>query len=475
MKRGARTSMQRKDADPRSEMIGPSLDGTGRKPEDKGEGVSSCTAERDSTDLMNHQLMEAVVESESMQTAWRRVRGNKGAAGVDRMTLAELGPYLRNNWAEIKVALLNGSYQPQGVRRVDIPKPGGKGSRMLGIPTVLDRLIQQAIHQVLKPIFEPGSSASSYGFRPGRSTHHALKAAQGHVSDGYRWVVDMDLEKFFDRVNHDILMSRLARRIKDKRILKLIRNYLQAGMMNEGIASQRSQGMPQGGPLCPLLSNILLDELDKELERRGHRFCRYADDVNVHVQSRRAGERVLSSVTRFLEKTLKLKVNQEKSAVDRPWKRRFLGYSITWHRKPKLKVAPQSVAKLKEELKRWFRAGRGRKLGRFLEPLKPFLRGWFNYFRLSEVKITFEKLDEWIRRRLRCILWRQWKRPRTRRKKLERLGLSKERAWKSSVNGRGPWWNSGASHMNQALPKRYFAKQGLISLLDSAVGSGNIS
>jgi RNA-directed DNA polymerase len=412
-------------------------------------------------------MMDAVVERENMIAALRRVKSNKGSAGVDDMSVDALDDFLREHWPRIRDELLEGRYHPAPVMRVEIPKPGGKGMRQLGIPTVLDRLIQQALHQVMQPVFDPHFSESSYGFRPGRSAHQAVLTAREHVSSGRRWVVDMDLEKFFDRVNHDILMSRVARRVKDKRVLGLIRKYLQAGVMEGGLVSQRTQGTPQGGPLSPLLSNILLDDLDKELERRGHVFCRYADDCNIYVQSRRAGERVLASISLFLEERLKLKVNQDKSAVSRPWKRKFLGYSMTSNLIPRLKVAPESVARLKAKLRILFRQGRGRNLGRFIqEDLAPLLRGWLNYFQLAQVKGVFEELDGWIRRKLRCILWRQWKRARTRAKNLMKRGSAEERAWKSATNGRGPWWNSGASHMNQALPAKYFDVLGLVSLLN---------
>ena len=336
--------------------------------------------------------------------------------------------------------------------------------RQLGIPTVVDRLIQQAIHQVLSPIFEPDFSESSYGFRPGRSAHQAVKQAREYVAEGRRWVVDIDLEKFFDRVNHDILMSRVARKVGDKRVLGLIRRYLQAGLMTDGVASPRVEGTPQGGPLSPLLSNILLDELDKELERRGHKFCRYADDCNIYVQTQASGERVLKSVTRFLSERLRLKVNAEKSAVGRPWQRKFLGYSITWEKKPRLKVAKESVQRFKGKLRGLFREGRGRNLKRFIEELTPVLRGWMNYFRLAEVKGIIDELDGWLRRKLRCLQWRQWKRTFTRAKALMKRGLEEVRAWKSATNGRGPWWNAGASHMNEAFPKSYFDRMGLVSL-----------
>lgn len=410
-------------------------------------------------------MMEAVVERENMFAALRRVKSNKGSAGVDGMSVDALEGYLREHWPRIKVELLNGCYQPEPVHRVEIPKPGGKGIRQLGIPTVLDRLIQQALHQVLQPVFDPYFSDSSYGFRPGRSAHQAVRTAREYAASGRSWVVDMDLEKFFDRVNHDILMSRLARRVKDKRVLGIVRRYLQAGVMDGGLVSRSTEGTPQGGPLSPLLSNILLDDLDKELERRGHAFCRYADDCNIYVRSKRAGESVLASISRFLEKGLKLKVNRDKSAVDSPSNRSFLGYSMTYHMQPRLKVAPASVARFKGKLRMLFRKGRGRNLGRFIqEDLISLIRGWLNYFRLAEVKGVFEELDGWIRRKLRCILWRQWKRAFTRARNLMKMGLSEERAWRSATNGRGPWWNSGASHMNQAIPKKYFDALGLTSL-----------
>ena len=390
---------------------------------------------------------------------------NSGAPGVDGMTVEDLLPYCRQHWARIREQLLSGTYVPQSVRRVDIPKPDGKGVRMLGIPTVLDRFIQQALLQVLSPIFDPTFSDASYGFRPGRSTHQAVQRARAHIAAGHRWVVDVDLEKFFDRVNHDVLMARVARRVKDTRVLLLIRRYLQAGMMEGGLVSPRTEGTPQGGPLSPLLSNILLDEWDRELERRGHRFVRYADDGNVYVRSQAAGERVLTSLERWLTQRLRLHVNRATSAVARPWTRKFLGYSVTWERTARLRVSPAAVARLKTKLRSLLRAGRGRRLADTIQELNLATRGWVVYFRLAEVRVTFEDLDKWLRRKLRCIVWRQWKRPPTRYRELRRHGLDQARARASAANGRGPWWNAGASHMHAAVPTAMLRRLGLVSLL----------
>ena len=455
------------DADRRDGMTAAFPEGRGRKPREHGTGASRVTADRGHSGTeANERLMELVVSRDNMLAAYRRVMANKGSAGVDDMPVEALMPHLREHWAAIKEDLLNGRHEPSPVRKVEIPKPGGKGMRLLGIPTVLDRLIQQALHQVLMPIFDPDFSGSSYGFRPGRSAHQAVLAAQAQVASGRRWVVDMDLEKFFDRVNHDVLMARVGRKVRDKRVLGLIGRYLRAGLMAGGTVTQRTQGTPQGGPLSPLLSNILLDDLDKELERRGHAFCRYADDCNIYVRSRRAGERVLASLTRFLDRRLKLTVNEAKSAVDRPWKRTFLGYAMTHHMKPRLKVAASSVVRFKAKLRRLFRRGRGRSVAKVIEEATPVLRGWIAYFRLAETKGVFEDLDGWFRRKLRAILWRQWKRPRTRVRKLMLRGLDEARACKSAHNGRGPWWNAGASHMNQAFPTSHFRNLGLTPMIE---------
>lgn len=459
--------MTNRDADSRVEIPDSHPEGSQRNWREEGLGASRVTAMREDSGPEAEQLLEAVVERKNMWSALKQVERNKGAAGVDQMTVEQLRAYLREHWSRIKEELLAGDYQPQPVRKVEIPKAGGQGMRMLGIPTVVDRLIQQALHQVLSPLFEPSFSETSYGFRPRRSAQQAVLKAREYVREGRRWVVDLDLEKFFDRVNHDVLMSRLARRIEDKRVLRLIRRYLQAGMMSNGLATARREGTPQGGPLSPLLSNILLDELDKELERRGHQFCRYADDCNIYVRSRSAGARVMKSLTKFLERRLRLKVNAEKSAVARPWERKFLGYSLTWHHQARLKVAASSVQRLKEKLREIFRRGKGRKLARLIEAeLTPLLRGWMNYFRLAEVKGIFEELDSWIRRKLRGLIWRRWKRPYTRAKSLMQRGLAKAQALKSAMNGRGPWWNAGAAHMHAAFPKSYFDRCGLLSLLD---------
>ena len=436
----------------------------GRNLPGTGAGAEVRTAAGGRTKPEALRLMEAVVERSNMLCAYERVVANEGAPGVDRLTVAELKPWLKAQWAKVRQALLAGEYMPAAVRKVDIPKPQG-GVRTLGIPTVVDRLIQQALHQVMQPLFEPEFSESSYGFRPGRNAHQAVEAARSYVAEGKRWVVDMDLEKFFDRVNHDVLMARVARKVKDKRVLKLIRRYLEAGLMEGGVASARTEGTPQGGPLSPLLSNILLTDLDRELEKRGHRFCRYADDCNIYVGSERSGQRVMTAITAFLERRLKLKVNADKSAVARPWQRKFLGYSMTWHREPKLRIAEPSRKRFAEKVRKALRAGRGRSLKRVIEDLNPLLRGWMSYFRLTEVKGALEELDGWIRHKLRTLLWRQWKRSYTRAQHLKRAGLSEARAWQSATNGRGPWWNGDASHMNAAYPKSWFDRMGLVSLL----------
>lgn len=453
----------------RAEMPDTAPGGSGRNLRGTGGGVSRATARRGNTCPETGNGMEVVVERENMRRAYRRVVGNRGSAGVDGMGVEELKPYLQEHWGRIRGEMLEGRYEPQPVLRVEIPKPGGKGVRKLGIPTVVDRLIQQAMHQVLSPLFDPDFSETSYGFRPGRRAHQAVVKAKEYVAEGKRWVVDIDLEKFFDRVNHDVLMSRVARKVKDKRVLRLIRRYLQAGIMEGGVVSQPERGTPQGGPLSPLLSNIILDDLDKELDRRRHHYCRYADDCNIYVGSKRAGERVMKSISGFLERRLRLQINREKSAVDRPWKRVFLGFSMTWDKVPRLRVAPSSVLRFKSNLKRAFRQGKGRNLSRFVEELKSVLQGWINYFQLTEVKNTFEELDGWIRRRLRCILWRQWKRSFARARNLMKRGLGEEQAWTSATNGRGPWWNSGAAHMNLAFPKSFFDQLGLVSLLDQVL------
>lgn len=448
---------------------GAQAEGSGRNSEGAAVRVEAETANhrRAKAELERESgLMETVCERGNLMLAYQRVVENKGAAGVDGIGIAEFKDHLKRHWPAIKAKLLAGEYIPQPVRRVDIPKPQG-GVRTLGIPTLTDRLIQQALHQVLSPIFEADFSGSSYGFRPGKNAHQAVKAAQQYVAEGRRVVVDMDLEKFFDRVNHDLLMARLTPKVGDGRVLRLIRRYLEAGMMAEGIVSPRTQGTPQGGPLSPLLSNILLTGLDRELESRGHVFCRYADDCNIYVRSQAAGERVMASIARFLADTLKLTVNLAKSAVAPPWKRKFLGYSLTWHKAPRLRIAPSSLERLEGKIREALKGARGRSLTHTIQEFNPVLRGWAAYFKLAKSKRALEELDGWIRRKLRCILWRQWKRPYTRAVNLMKAGLAEERAFRSAFNQRGPWWNSGASHMNQAFPKSFFDRLGLVSLLDT--------
>lgn len=409
--------------------------------------------------------IEQMIVRENLNLAWKKVRANKGAAGVDGLDIEATEERLRDDWPRIEAALLAGTYRPSPVRRVEIAKASG-GTRKLGVPTVTDRFVQQALRQVLAALFEPHFSGHSYGFRPARSAHQAVLAAREYQRQGKGWVVDLDLASFFDEVDHDLLIARVRRRVRDVRVIQLIRAYLNAGVMLGGLVQSTDKGTPQGGPLSPLLSNILLDDLDKELEKRGHAFCRYADDCNIYVASRRSGERVMASLIGYLEGTLKLKVNHAKSAVDRPVKRVFLGYSFTAQKDAKIRVPQKTCRKMREKLKELFSRGRGRNVGRLIhEALNPLLRGWMNYFRLSETKGFAEELDGWIRRRLRAILWRQWKKPATRRRRLRALGLDEDRARASAGNGHGAWVNSGGSHMHAALPAKAFTKMGLISLL----------
>ena len=429
-------------------------------------GAEADTAADGQTKAEGARQMAAVVERDNLWRADEPVVRNKGAAGVDGLTVAAFKAWLQQHWPPVRAALLAGEYMPRAVREVEIPKPNG-GVRLLGIPTVLDRLIQHALLQVLQPEFAPGFSEHSYGFCPGRNAWQAVRQAQNYLREGRRWVVDLDLEKFFDCVNHDILMSRLARKVRDERVLNLIRRYLEAGLIGGGIVSARTEVAPQGGPLSPLLSNILLTDLDRELERRGHKFCRYADDCNIYVRSEVAGRRAMAAITDYLERRLKLRVNREKSVVARPWDRKFLGYSFTWRRPMRLKIAEGSLKRLKDRVREIVAGNASRNLAVPISELNPALRGWMSYFRLTEVKGALQDLDGWVRRKLRCLLWRHWKRPATRNRKLQARGLDATRAWKSAGNGRGPWWNAGANHMNTAYPKSYFDALGLVSLLDT--------
>ena len=402
-------------------------------------------------------LMEAAVERSNMLCAYERVVKNKGAPGVDGLTVAAFKPWLQAHWPRVRQVLLAGEYMPAAVRKVEIPKPQG-GVRTLGIPTVLDRMIQQALHQVMQPLFEPEFCESSYGFRPGRSAHQAVKAARGYVAEGRRWTVDLDLEKFFDLVNHDVLMARVARKVKDERVLKLIRRYLEAGLMEGGVVSARTEGTPQGGPLSPLLSNILLTDLDRELEKRGYRFCRYADDCNIYVRSERAGQRVMASVSRFVERKLKLVVNRAKSAVARPAERKCLGYRLTAdERGSHLQVAPTSVARFREKVREVTRRRRGVSLQQVLVELRQYAYGWLNYFRYGEWNSLWRELDGWVRRRVRQYQWVLWKNPRTRRRELHRRGVTWQAAGVGSIQ---PWLAARLPAVQQALSNQHLAALG---------------
>lgn len=416
---------------------------------------------RRETSSLAQSVMEQICDRENLNRAYKKVKANKGAGGVDGMNIDELCRHLRAHREELLQSLLDGSYEPAAIRGVKIPKPGG-GERQLGIPTLTDRVVQQAIAQVLEPMFDSGFSESSYGFRPNRSAHQALKQAKAYVGDGYTWVVDMDLEKFFDRVNHDILMSRLARKIGDCRLLKIVRKFLTAGLMQDGICRERHEGTPQGGPLSPLLSNILLDELDKELERRGHKFCRYADDCNIYVRTKRAGERVLASIRAFLWKRLKLIVNEEKSAVAQVNERKFLGYSLRLD--GELKLAPQTIARVKARIRVLTKRNRGEALENIVAGLNSYLGGWLSYFRLVAGRKVLSELDAWIRRRLRCYRLKQRKRSWPIAQFLRGLGVGVKEAWHLAKSSKGWWRLSQTPQLHQAMPNTWFENLGLINL-----------
>lgn len=415
--------------------------------------------------MFNSHLMEAVCERSNLKAALKRVKQNKGAPGVDGMTVDELDAHLKGNWLNIKAQLLSGTYKPKPVRRVSIPKPNGKGSRLLGIPCVLDRFIEQALLQVIQPVWDPKFSEHSYGFRPGRSAHQAIAQAQSYLEMGYEYVVDIDLEKFFDRVNHDRLMSKLQNEIEDKRVLKLIRSYLNAGVLSGGLISSSTEGVPQGSPLSPLLSNVVLDELDKELEARGHKHARYGDDCNIYVKSKRAGERVKRSITRFIEKRLRLKVNEDKSAVDLPRRRKFLGFTFTGGNKPnRRQIAPESIARFKVRIRQLTRRNRSISMEERVEKLSKYIKGWKGYFGYCETSTIFKELDGWIRRRLRCIYWKQWKVFKRRRAELINRGIEEKDAIWAAMSPRGPWMLSQVPQLRKALNNNYFNAIGLPKL-----------
>jgi len=428
------------------------------------------------SDVGTQSVWEAVFERMNMQTALKRVESNKGAAGVDGMEVDELRDYLKEHWLEVQEALERGTYRPSPVRRVEIPKPDG-GVRQLGIPTGLDRLLQQAIAQVLTPMFEVVFSPHSYGFRPGRSAHQTVQQAQAYIVEGYEWVVDIDIEKFFDRVNHDMLtlaphcvrcsagVARVARVVKDKRVLKLIRAYLNSGVMVNGVVMETEEGTPQGGPLSPLLSNIMLDDLDKELEQRGHKFVRYADDCNIYVKTPRAGERVLEGVKQFLEKKLKLKVNPKKSKVQKATQAKFLGFSF-WKRKREvyIRIANRTKERFMEKMRNLTRRTRSGKLEDILWEVNQYTRGWMAYFRLATTPSVYQELDEWTRRRLRQLLWKRWKRGTTRYRELVRLGVPNERAALGAI-GTSPWRMAHSPVVHEALSNAFWGSSGLVGLL----------
>src|SRR5664279_2220609 len=413
-----------------------------------------------------NRLMEAVCERENLKAALQRVKANQGSPGVDGMTVGGIKDYLKQHWPAIREQLLNGTYEPKPVRRVEIPKPDG-GMRKLGIPTVLDRFIQQAVMQVLQRGWDRTFSDHSYGFRPGRSAQQAVAQAQQYIAEGYGWCVDLDLEKFFDRVNHDKLMGQIAKRVEDKRLLKLIRAFLNAGVMENGLVSPSVEGTPQGGPLSPLLSNLVLDELDRELERRGHRFVRYADDCNIYVRSERAGQRVMESITRFIIQKLKLKVNEAKSAVARPQERKFLGFSFAVGPDTKRTIAPKSLERFKKRIREITRRAKGVSIMTTMAELDPYMRGWRGYFGFCETPEVLIALTRWVRLRLRSALWRQWKTPRRRRAALIALRISGQLSSNTAGSGRGPWYIARSKALSVGLSNAHFKSLGLPSLFET--------
>jgi len=430
-------------------------------PQATGEGSEMLTAKRTIESPANReQLMEEVCERENCLQAFKRVKSNKGSPGIDGMTVEQLPGYLKEHWPAVREQLLRGTYKPQPVRRVEIPKPDG-GVRQLGIPTVLDRMVQQAVMQVLQGRWDAEFSEHSHGFRPGRSAHQAVAKAQKYIAAGRRWVVDLDLEKFFDRVNHDKLMAAVARRVADKRVLRLVRAFLTAGVMENGLVGPVDEGTPQGGPLSPLLSNLVLDELDRELERRNHCFVRYADDCNIYVRSRRAGERVKQSITGFITRQLKLKVNEAKSAVARPVERKFLGFSFTGAKEPRRRIAPKAILRFQQKVRALTGRTRGIGIEQMTKELASYLRGWKSYFGFSETPSVLERLDHWIRRRLRSMIWKQWKRGKVRFAKLRALGVSKDLAASTAGSAHGPWRIANSPALSYAFPNAYFDKLGV--------------
>jgi RNA-directed DNA polymerase len=442
----------------------------GEASQDTGQGTEPPVAKPE-TGSRTPGLMEEICETENVKAAFRRVKGNRGSPGIDGMSVEQLHGHLGKHWPEIREALVKGAYRPKPVKRVEIPKTDG-GVRKLGIPTALDRFVQQAVMQVLQNRWDPTFSDHSYGFRPNRSAHQAVAAAQGHVAEGYEWVVDIDLEKFFDRVNHDRLMSQLAKRIEDKRVLKLIREFLNAGVMENGLVSPTTEGTPQGGPLSPLLSNIVLDELDRELQRRGHRFVRYADDCNIYVRSERAGHRVMEGVRKFITKKLKLKVNEQKSKVAKTEDRKFLGFRLKKIKgEVRRTISPQSIDRFKRKIRELTRRVRGVSILQILAELNAYLRGWYGYYGFAQDAWTLKRLDQWIRRRLRSLIWTQWKTAKQRYQQLRSLGVKARDAREFAGSSKGPWTLSASPILHAALSNAHLHKTlGLVSITPSPTG-----